>query len=221
MSPDPSGRGQPQRGRFITFEGGEGAGKSSQAAYLAEALRAAGQETLVTREPGGAVGAEEIRKLLVSGAVGRWDPAAELLLFSAARHDHVTHTIEPALKRGSWVLCDRFADSTLAYQGYGQGLGRAACIAAQQLAIGDFKPDFTVILDIPAELGLERVGKRRGNETRYERMDLSFHERVRAGFLEIAKLEPERCRVIDARGPVDQVQLALRKAVAARFAIAL
>jgi dTMP kinase len=184
-------------------------------------MRAAGLEPLVTREPGGSPGAEEIRKLLVSGAVARWDPITELLLFSAARRDHVMHTIEPALAQGTWVISDRFTDSTLAYQGYGHGLGREACLAAQRLAIGDFAPDFTVILDIPASLGLERVGKRRGNETRFERMDPAFHERVHAGFLDIARHEPKRCLVIDATGPVQDVQWALRKAIAERFGVAL
>ena len=219
----PSGarRGLPERGRFITLEGGEGAGKSSQAAFLAEGMRAAGLDPLVTREPGGAPGAEEIRKLLVSGAVGRWDPTTELLLYVAARRDHVTRTIEPALAKGQWVICDRFTDSTMAYQGYGQGLGREACLAAQRLAIGDLAPDFTIVLDLPAPLGLERVGKRRGIETRYERMDLAFHGRVRDGFLDIAKREPARCRVIDATASVQDVQWVLRKAIAERFGIGL
>ena len=209
------------RGSFITLEGGEGAGKSSQMQLLADALRAKGLELLITREPGGAPGAEEIRKLLVSGEPGRWDPMSELLLYVAARREHVQRTIEPALAAGSWVLCDRFADSTMAYQGYGHGLGRDACERAHRLALGDLVPDLTLILDVPPALGLERAGRRRGAENRYERMELAFHQRIRAGFLEIARLAPERCRVIDARDAIADVAAAVRRAVAERFALAL
>jgi len=209
------------RGSFITLEGGEGTGKSSQMPLLASALGAIGLEVLATREPGGAPGAEEIRKLLVDGEVGRWDPLSELLLYVAARREHVVRTIEPALARGAWVLCDRFADSTIAYQGYGHGLGREACERAHRLALGGFAPDLTLILDLPVEIGLARAAGRAGAETRYERMDLAFHERLRAGFVEIARSAPGRCRVIDARGPLGEVQAALRRAIAERFALTL
>ncbi len=209
------------RGSFITLEGGEGAGKTSQSRLLAEGLRAAGLEVVATREPGGAPAAEEIRKLLVDGEAGRWDPVSELLLYVAGRREHVTRTIEPALARGAWVVCDRFADSTLAYQGYGHGLGRAPCETVHRLALGDFAPDLTLILDLPVALGLERAGRRKQVENRYERMDLGFHQRLREGFLEIARREPERCRVIDASPSREAVQAALRRIVAQRFALAL
>jgi dTMP kinase len=209
------------RGFFITFEGGEGAGKSSQMSLLARTLSARGLEVVTTREPGGAKGAEEIRALLVSGATGRWDPMSELLLYVAARREHVVRMIEPALVRGAWVLCDRFADSTMAYQGYGHGLGPAPCEAAHRLAFGAFAPDLTLILDLAAELGLARARTRSGGEDRYERMELAFHERLRRGFLEIARAAPERCRVIDARGSIAEVEAEVRRTVAARFALAL
>jgi len=209
------------RGVFITFEGGEGAGKSSQMSLLARTLSACGLEVVTTREPGGAKGAEEIRALLVSGATGRWDPMSELLLYVAARREHVVRMIEPALVRGAWVLCDRFADSTMAYQGYGHGLGPAPCEAAHKLAFGAFAPDLTLILDLPAELGLARARARSGGEDRYERMELAFHERLRRGFLEIARAAPERCRVIDARGSIAAVEAEVRRTVAERFALAL
>jgi dTMP kinase len=209
------------QGRFITLEGGEGAGKSTQAALLGQALRQAGLEVLDTREPGGAPGAEAIRSLLLQAAEGGWEPMSELLLFLAARREHVTRSIRPALERGVWVVCDRFADSTMAYQGYAQGLGRDTVEIGQRLALGGFVPDLTLILDLPVEEGLARAEKRAGGETRYERMDKSFHQRLREGFLDIAQREPERCRVIDAAGPVEAVQRALRRAVAERFGIAL
>lgn len=209
------------RGRFITLEGGEGSGKSTQVTLLAEALRHAGLETIITREPGGTPSAEEIRKLLVSGEARRWDPMSELLLYVAARREHVIRLIEPALARGTWVVCDRFADSTLAYQGYGHGLGRSVCETAHRLAFGDFAPDLTLILDLPVEEGLARAGERPGNETRYEGMDMEFHHRLRDGYLDIARHEPERCRVIDARGAIEAVQAALRRTVAERFGIKL
>ncbi len=208
------------RGSFITLEGGEGAGKSTQMDRLADALRVAGRDVVATREPGGAPGAEEIRKILVSGKVDRWSPLSELLLFVAARREHVDSTIEPALSRGAWVVCDRFSDSTMAYQGYGRGLVDE-CEALQRMALGAFRPDLTLILDLPVELGLERARARSGQGKRYEQMGLDFHRRVREGFLQIARREPARCRVIDARGTFEAVQAAMRLAVAERFGVKL
>ncbi|MCX7356362.1 MAG: dTMP kinase [Alphaproteobacteria bacterium] len=201
------------RGRFITFEGGEGAGKSTQLRLLTDALAAAGVDVVATREPGGSLGAEKIRKLLVTGEPGRWDAETEALLHFAARRDHLTRTIWPALEHGAWVLCDRFADSTMAYQGYGQGLGRQHVEDLYRLVVGDFVPDLTLVIDVPAEHGLKRADARAGNETRYERMGGAFHARLREAFLDIAKREPQRCVVIDGSGAVDSVAGLIRHAV--------
>lgn len=207
-------------GRFITFEGGEGAGKSTQLNRLAGAMESAGYPVIKTREPGGSPGAESIRDLLVTGEVDRWDAETELLLHVAARRDHVTKTIRPALERGHWVLCDRFADSTMAYQGYGFGLGRETVAAAHRLALGDFDPDLTLILDIPVAEGLARATARDGDgQNRYERMEPDFHERLRQGFLEIARRDAKRCAIIDATQDADAVHSAILDAVARRLGI--
>ncbi|HYG90987.1 MAG TPA: dTMP kinase [Azospirillum sp.] len=207
------------RGRFITLEGGEGAGKSTQLRLLADALAACGVEVVVTREPGGSPGAEEIRALLVSGETGRWSGMTEALLHTAARRDHLERTVWPALEAGRWVLCDRFFDSTMAYQGYGLGLGREPIEALQRVALGDFRPDLTLILDLPVETGLRRAVERRGGEDRYERMDAAFHGRLRDGFLDIAMREPDRCAVIDAAHPVEVVQAAILDTVTRRLKV--
>lgn len=190
------------RGRFITLEGGEGAGKSTLAGELLRRLQSAGFPTIATREPGGAPGAEEVRRLLVTGERDRWDPLGEALLLSAARRDHTQRLIKPSLAAGTFVLCDRFFDSTLAYQGYGHGLPRRTLEQLRTMAVGRLRPDLTLILDLPASTGLARAQARRGDETRFESFDVSFHERLRAGFLAIAVAEPKRCVVIDAaQGP--------------------
>src|SRR5918996_1848434 len=176
------------RGRFITLEGGEGTGKSTQVHLLATTLSLAGITVHTTREPGGSTGAEHIRELLVRGEVLRWDPMTESLLHFAARRDHLEKTVRPALARGEWVVCDRFADSTMAYQGFGMGLGRQAVESLYRLVVETFAPDLTLILDLPVEEGLRRAAARAGTDTRYERMDASFHERVRGGFQEIAAI---------------------------------
>lgn len=201
------------RGRFVTLEGGEGAGKSTQLRLLAEALEARGIDVVTTREPGGSPGAEEIRRLLVDGEPGRWGAVTEALLHTAARRDHLERTVWPALDAGQWVLCDRFFDSTMAYQGYGLGLGRNLIGSLQRLALGDFAPDLTVILDLPVEDGLARAASRPGAEDRYERMDRAFHGRLRAGFLDIAAREPVRCAVVNACGTVEAVQAAILAAI--------
>ncbi len=205
-------------GKFITVEGGEGAGKSTQARLLGEALRERGVDTLVTREPGGARGAEAIRSLLLDPA-GTWQPMSEALLHFAARREHLSETIEPALATGRWVVCDRFTDSTAAYQGAGRGLGQAAVEGLHRTVIGDFAPDLTLVLDIPVDDGATRLDTRRRRRDRYERMDASFHQRVRDAFLDIAQRDPTRCVVIDARGPIERVQEAVWRAVADRFGI--
>jgi dTMP kinase len=213
------GKEELKRGRFITIEGGEGAGKSTQAGLLVAALAKAGIAALRTREPGGAPGAEEIRALLVEGEPGRWDSVSEALLMVAARRSHLTHTILPALERGEWVVCDRFADSTAAYQGYGGGVPLDDLAQLHRLIAGDLMPDLTFILDVPVAKGLARAAGRSGSETRFERMDPAFHERLRQGFLVIARAAPERCVVIDAAAPADVVHGAMLAALGERLGI--
>lgn len=203
-------------GRLITIEGGEGAGKSTQINFLARHLEAAGKVVRTTREPGGSQGAEAIRALLVSGETDRWDPVSETLLILAARRDHVERVIKPALAAGEWVLCDRFADSTAAYQGVGHGLGRDWVRELGHLTLGDFTPDLTVILDIPVADGLARAGTR-GGADRFERMGTGFHERLRRAFLDIAAEEPARCAVIDAGAEEGAVAAVIRELVADRL----
>lgn len=199
-------------GRFITFEGGEGAGKSTQIKLLAEALAARGIPHLVTREPGGTTGAESIRRLLVEQGE-TWEPMTETVLFLAARVDHVRKKILPALRAGEWVLCDRFADSTAVYQGIGKGISREFLDMAHRLILGDFQPDLTLILDLPTEEGLKRAGARGGKENRFEALGLEFHRCIRQGFLAIAQAQPERCAVIDAAQPPEAVHAAILRAL--------
>jgi dTMP kinase len=206
-------------GRFITLEGGEGGGKSTQARRLAEMLERETGEILLTREPGGSPGAEQIRGLLVDGEVHRWDAVTETLLHFAARRDHLANTVRPALERGAWVISDRFADSTMAYQGYGHGVDRSAIADLYRICVGSLKPDLTLILDLPVEAGLARAAGRGGGEDRYERMDVAFHERLRQGFLEIARQEPARCVVIDAARSEDEVHAQIIAAVRERMAL--
>jgi dTMP kinase len=205
-------------GRFITLEGGEGAGKSTQIARLESWLESRGHSVVTTREPGGSPGAEMVRKLLVEGPADRWDGTTEALLHFAARRDHLRATVWPALKSGAWVVSDRFADSTRAYQGYGHGLDLALLDRLYDAAVGDFRPDLTLILDLPVETGLKRAAARRGTETRYENLPRDFHDRVRAGFLEIAKREPKRCVVIDASKDINTIAGAIAAVVAERLA---
>ncbi|MGE5546503.1 MAG: dTMP kinase [Solirubrobacterales bacterium] len=207
------------RGKFITFEGGEGAGKSTQLRLLAEALRTSGVRVTTTREPGGSTGAEDIRALLVNGDVARWDGLTEALLHTAARRDHLVRTVWPALERGDWVVCDRFADSTLAYQGYGHGLPIATLEGLYRIAVGEFAPDLTLILDLPVDHGLTRAGHRGGGEDRYERMGSAFHERLRQGFLDIARRHPHRCSVIDATQSPEAVHSAIMAVVRERLGV--
>jgi len=185
------------------------------------ALARAGISAERSREPGGSPGAEAIRRLLLEGATERWDAVAETLLFCAARRDLVTRLIRPALDRGSWVVCDRFADSTLAYQGYGRGLPLDDLLALHKIVLGDFAPDLTLILDLPVAAGLARAAQRSADADRFERLDRDFHERLRQGFLRIAADHPERCIVIDAAGSRDEVHRAVLAAVTARLGLAL
>ncbi len=207
------------KGKFITFEGGEGAGKSTQIALLAEALGQKGIEVVQTREPGGSEGAEEIRNLLVNGAVNRWSAMTEALLNYAARRDHLDKTVLPALDADQWVLCDRFSDSTMAYQGYGHGLDKSLIAELHHAATNNLQPNLTIIFDIPVNVGLKRACDRAGGEDRYERMDKDFHERLRQGFLAIAKAEPDRCHVIDATGSIEDIHATILKVVFDRLGL--
>ena len=206
-------------GRFITLEGGEGTGKSTQARRLCTRLREAGLDVVQTREPGGSPGAEQIRKLVVEGEGGRWNPITETLLVYAARADHVARTIGPALAQGQWVVCDRFNDSTFAYQGAGRGVPRETIRRIDAVVLDDFRPELTLVLDLPVAVGLARAGSRGGAETRFESLGTEFHERMRAAFLDIARKQPERCRLIDASGDEDAVAAAIWDAVQGRFAL--
>lgn len=205
------------RGRFITFEGGEGSGKSTQAARLVERLRGRHLDVLQTREPGGSPGAEEIRNLALNGDAGRWSPTTETLLMYAARSDHLERTIRPALADGRWVVCDRFADSSRAYQGAGGGVPQSFIETLDAAIVADTQPDLTLIFDLPVELGLERAFGRGLFETRFESKGLAFHERLRAGFREIAAAHPERCVIIDADGDLDTVEARVWAAIAGRL----
>ncbi|MEE8141255.1 MAG: dTMP kinase [Alphaproteobacteria bacterium] len=214
---------QRQRGKFITLEGGEGVGKSTQSKRLAEFLEDRGITVSRTREPGGSDGGEQIRRLLVEGAPGRWTPLTEAFLYAAARADHVAHLIEPALAEGRWVISDRFTDSTLAYQGFGHGLPLDAVAQLNALAAGELKPDLTFILAAPVGDGLARARARTderdeaAREDRYERMNEGFHQRVAEGYLTIARSEPERCVVVDTTRPVDQVARVISATVGERL----
>jgi dTMP kinase len=205
------------QGKFITFEGGEGAGKSTQVRILAERLKSAGIEVVATREPGGSPGAEAIRALLVTGDPDRWSAVSETLLMYAARRDHIERTIRPALERGAWVISDRFADSSRAYQGAGGGVSPDFLAAMETHVLEQTRPDLTLILDLPVEQGLERAGRRGGAEARFEAKGLGFHQRLRDGFLAIAASEPGRCSVIDALASPEAVSEAIWQAIAARL----
>ena len=205
------------RGYFITLEGGEGAGKSTQAALLAAELTAAGREVVLTREPGGSPGAETIRDILVAGAVDRWSSTTETLLVYAARSDHIERVIAPALARGAVVVCDRYADSTRAYQGAAGDAPKGLIDALEDTVLGESRPDVTLVFDLPPEIGLARTVARAGGEGRFEAKDATFHSRLRDAFLDIARTEPGRCAVIDASADAETVARAVWAAVASRL----
>jgi dTMP kinase len=204
-------------GRFITLEGGEGAGKSTQIKRLAAALEKHGIASVVTREPGGSPGAEQIRKLLVEGEPGRWDAMTEALLMFAARSDHIIRTIKPALADGKWVISDRFTDSTYAYQGVARGLDRETVRRIDTASTNGFKPELTLILDIPPEVGLARAKARGPQEARFEKFDLAFHNKLRDAYRDIWRREPDRCVMIDATGDEEKVADMIWCAVASKF----
>ena len=208
-------------GRFITLEGGEGAGKSTQAKELKSYLEHKRKKVLLTREPGGSFGAEELRNLLVSGDEHRWDPVSETLLLYAARRDHWVKTIQPSLENGVWVISDRFSDSTMVYQGFGKGLDLSFIEKLHQLTLGEIYPDITLILDISAELGLERSlnrdKKTQTNDTRFENMDLTFHQRLRSGFQEVVIKNPNRVFSINAEKSVKNVKANIISIISQKF----
>ncbi|MGB3501041.1 MAG: dTMP kinase [Mesorhizobium sp.] len=210
-----------ERGLFITFEGGEGAGKSVQVKRLAESLRADGRDVVVTREPGGSPGAEAVRYVLLSGAAESFGPAMEAVLFAAARSDHVEQVIRPSVDAGRIVLCDRFMDSTRVYQGVTGDLSDEFIRQLEDVAINGMRPDLTIILDLDPREGLARASKRRGEETpdRFEKETLSVHQRRRKAFLAIAKAEPDRCVVVDALQTPELVARSVMKAVKDRIAM--
>jgi dTMP kinase len=195
------------RGQFITFEGGEGTGKSTQAKLLGARLKSLGLKVLLTREPGGSPGAEAVRHVLLSGAAKPLGPYAEAILFAAARGDHVRCTIRPALGQGAWVISDRFADSTRVYQGALSNIDPKLIRRLERLTVSDTRPDLTFILDLPAEIGLDRAAQRRGSlgGDRFEAEGLDFHRKLRLAYLELAEREPERCAVIDASAEMTRI----------------
>jgi dTMP kinase len=203
------------RGKFITLEGGEGTGKSTQAALLAQHLQSLGLPVLLTREPGGSPGAEMIRHVLLSGAAEPFGPEAEAMLFAAARADHIRCAIEPALAAGRWVVCDRFADSTRVYQGVLGQVDQRFLNALDRVSVGDLHPDFTLILDTPVKVGLERAAARRASAEpdRFESQDLKFHEKLREAFLTLALEAPERCLIIRANTAKEDVAKRIWQAV--------
>lgn len=205
-----------ERGRLITFEGGEGAGKSTQLLRLAEALDDAGIDVVATREPGGTAGAEAIRALVTEGAADRWSPLTETLLFLAARRDHVERLIEPALARGRWVLCDRFIDSTRVYQGLAGTLGLDLIDRLHGVILDRLGPDLTLLLDLPVEMGLGRR-QAAGDANRFEQKMTEFHQAVRDGFLDLAAQEPRRFAVIDAEPSPEEVAVSIVAVVADRL----
>ena len=206
-----------QRGKFITLEGGEGVGKSTQIRRLIARLSAEGKDVLATREPGGSPGAESIRDLVLRGAADRWSPMTETLLMYASRRDHIERVITPALAAGKWVVCDRYADSTRAYQGAAGGVEPAFIAALEDHVLGDVRPDLTLIFDLDPTIGLGRAVDRAGAEMRFESKGEAFHIRLRQAFLDIASLEPQRCAVIAAQGSLEAVEALVWSAVQDRL----
>lgn len=213
------------KGRFITFEGGEGTGKSTQLHLLAEYLRSKGINAVATKEPGGTPTGQELRRILVTGDKDKFDATAEALLYFADRHIHMAQKVWPEMEQGAWVLSDRFADSTVAYQyyGYDKRVSKENLDCLYKIAVGDFKPDLTVILDIDPEIGLARSFKKADGmdvkELRFEGRELAFHQRLRRGFLEIAEQEPQRCVVLNADKSIEALHEEIVKVITERFGL--
>lgn len=212
------------QGKFISFEGGEGSGKTTQCRMLQAYFRERGIDVVLTREPGGTQAADEIRTLLVSGPTDRWDPCAEVLLHFAARREHYIRKIKPALEHGQWVICDRFVDSTVAYQGWGHRLGTELIDKINGMVLEGLSPNLTFVLDVTVDEGLKRASNRdcvndKEPQDRYERMQISFHERVRQGFLRIAENDPTRCQVVDASQSTQSIHSIIVALVDQRFSL--
>ena len=207
--------------RFISFEGGEGAGKSTQVSNLAKAFKKQNIPVVTSREPGGSPGAEEIRDLLVSGSPSRWHPKTELLLNYAARIEHVSRLLKPAIDQGIWAITDRFFDSTFAYQGFGHGIDLSELETIHSISLEKFKPDLSILLDLSVSEGLSRAKRRDNLENRYEKMNKEFHERVRQGFLKLSAAEPDRFVVIDASQPIDKISEQVREFINQKFELSL
>ncbi len=205
------------QGKFITLEGGEGAGKSTQVKRLADFLRTKGREVVQTREVGGSPAAEEIRTFWLLKGEGHWDPLSELFLIMAARREHLVKTVFPALARGAWVVCDRFVDSTRVYQGIAQGLGSTLVESVYRGVAPGFEADLTLLLDLPVETGLERMRARRGQDDRYQQKPVAFHQKLRDAYLDLARNHAQRFRVIDAAADADSVALDITRVVGERF----
>jgi dTMP kinase len=214
---------RPWPGYFVSFEGGEGAGKSTQSHLLAERLRALGRTVVLTREPGGVPQGEALRELLLSGEPGRWTAMSEALMMYAARVEHWRLKISPALQRGEWVICDRFADSSMAYQGYAGALGPDTVAALHRLTLGGVQPDLTIVLDVSAQAGLERAAERVAaageTATRFEKKDAAYHARLAEAFREIAKSNPHRCVLMDASGSKPQIAGDIWNSVTTRLGV--
>ena len=208
-------------GRFITFEGGEGGGKSTQTRLLQDALASNGIESILTREPGGSAGAEEIRELIVTGSPDRWDPLTELCLLYAARRDHWLKVIKPKLEQGIWVISDRFADSSIVYQGYAGDIDIDTVLNIHNVVLGEVWPDLTIVLDLPPELGLERSYKRdtanNSKDTRFEKRELHFHNLLREGFQYLHSKSPDRICVIDGSKTIKEVEIEVFSIIKNRF----
>ena len=214
-------KSQPNSAELIVLEGVDGAGKGVQSRMLLSAMKAAGLDVILTREPGGSPGAEEIRRLIVEGEPNRWDDMTELLLIYAARRSHVIDTIKPALKQGTWVISDRFADSSRAFQGVAGNLGIDVVDRIHEEALGDFNPELTLILDLDPEISLSRADARGGAEDRFEQKGIEYQARVREGFRQLAEMTPQSRKLIDASGTMDEVSQKILDCINAHFNLTL
>ena len=214
-------KSQPNSAELIVLEGVDGAGKGVQSRMLLSAMKAAGLDVILTREPGGSPGAEEIRRLIVEGEPNRWDDMTELLLIYAARRSHVMDTIKPALKQGTWIISDRFADSSRAFQGVAGNLGIDVVDRIHEEALGDFNPELTLILDLDPEISLSRADARGGAEDRFEQKGIEYQARVREGFRQLAEMTPQSRKLIDASGTMDEVSQKILDCINAHFNLTL